>query len=116
MPLSSKTSENNFERSTNQNFSQKLPVYSKFKFANKSTERSISIDNRKPKKLNFNEYQEMSESVFKHEEKFHNYRREMPKQTNVKDLRRVSNSRERKAYVKEYPEIVEELATKFELK
>ena len=105
MPLSSKTSENGFERSTNQNFSQKLPVYSKFKFANKSTERSISIE--KAKKLDFNEYKEMSESIIKHEEKFHKYRKELPKQTNVKDLRRISNSRERKAYVREYPEIVE---------
>jgi hypothetical protein len=96
-----------------QNLSQKLPVYNKFKFA-KNSERSISQD-KKPKRLNFNEYQEMSASIIKHEEKFHNYRREMPKTTNVKDLRRVSNSRERKAYVKEYPEVVEELTEKYGL-
>lgn len=113
MPLSSKqSSEVAFERSTLQNFSQKLPVYNKFKFAKKS-ERSISWD-KKPKLLNFNEYQQQTESIIKHEEKFHKYRI-MPKETDVKELRRVSNSRERKAYVKEYPKEVEEMVEKMSL-
>ena len=39
----------------------------------------------------------------------------MPKETDVKELRRVSNSRERKAYVKEYPKEVEEMVEKMSL-
>ena len=74
MPMSSKQSDQTFEKSTMNNFSQKLPVYNKFKFA-RGSERSISIDSKKkPKLLNFNEYQMQTESIIKHEEKFHKYR------------------------------------------
>ena len=114
MPLSSKQSSEMgaFEKSTLQNYSQKLPVYSKFKFAKKE-ERSVSWD-KKPKLLNFNQYQEQSDSIIKNAEKFHYYKI-MPKQTDIKELRRVSNSRERKAYVKEYPREVEEMVEKMNL-